>query len=220
MTFYKTSPACGMAHGGLPMLRLPSLFDSQDQHSWARKINVQNKNKTKIKALFRGLLGYISTAPRNLWGRDLLSISGWYMEDPLGFMICPHHPIKAPSAFLYLTAVGLHWRTKHTQKKTSLCSGRVWGKILQNTGSGFLWGDKKAFIFESNRFCSWSVMWINKESTIACSICRDQELEQWVITLEPAKPYSPTPDQPVEWSGYLFKSGRTQGRMHTSTAGT
>lgn len=188
MTFYKTSPACGMAHGGLPMWRLPSLFDSQDQHSWARKINVQNKNKTKIKALFRGLLGYISTAPRNLWGRDLLSISGWYMEDPLGFMICPHHPIKAPSAFLYLTAVGLHWRTKHTQKKTSLCSGRVWGKILQNTGSGFLWGDKKAFIFESNRFCSWSVMWINKESTIACSICRDQELEQWVITLEPAKP--------------------------------
>lgn len=123
MTFYKTSPACGMAHEGLPMLWLPSFFDSQDQHSWARKINVQNKNKTKIKALFRWLLGYISTTPRNLWGRGLLSISGWYMEEPLGFMICPDRPIKAPSAFLYLTAVGLHWRTKHTQKKTFLCSG-------------------------------------------------------------------------------------------------
>lgn len=123
MTLYKTSPACDRAHEGLPMLWLPSLFDSQDQHSWARKINVQNKNKMKIKALFRWLLGYMSTAPRNLWGRDLLSISGWCMEEPPGFMICPHHPIKVPSAFLYLTAVGLHWRTKHTQKKTLLCSG-------------------------------------------------------------------------------------------------
>lgn len=123
MTLYKTSPACDMAHEGLPMLWLPSSFDSQDQHFWARKINVQNKNKTKIKVLFRWLLGYISTVSRNLWGRDLLSISGWYMEEPRGFMICPHHPTKVPSAFLYLTAVGLQWRTKHTQKKTSLCSG-------------------------------------------------------------------------------------------------
>lgn len=101
MTFYKTSPARGMAHEGLPMLWLPSLFDSQDQNSWARKINEQNKNKMKIKALFRWLLGYISTTPRNLWGRDLLSVSGWYMEEPLGFMICPDRPIKAPLAFFF-----------------------------------------------------------------------------------------------------------------------
>lgn len=42
-------------------------------------------------------------------------------------------------------------------------------------------------------------MWINEESTTSCSICQDQELEQWVRTLEPAKSYSQHPTS--LWSG-------------------
>lgn len=125
-----------------------------------------------------------------------------------------------PINFYLFTWWQLDYNEEQSKSKIKYFSaqGHVWGKILQNTGPGLLWGDKKAFIFESGGLCSWSVKWINKEGTITCPICQDQELEQWVITLEPAKSYSPTPDQPV--NGVDVCSRLVKPRtMHASIAG-
>lgn len=98
----------------------------------------------------------------------------------LGFMICAlHHPILLPLP-------DRNW-AKMKKAKTKedifllrvisegwLFRAEVWG-LSEKTGG--------SFIFVSNGECSWSVKWINKESTFICSISQDQGWLWWTITL-------------------------------------